>query len=95
VRVFDRVPVADGGIPHRLFNIGNHRPEPLMRFIEVLAAALGTVPKMELLPMQAGDVHATYADISDIRREYGWSPTTSIDEGLPRLVRWYRDFYRA
>jgi UDP-glucuronate 4-epimerase len=95
VRVLDRAPDADNGIPHRLFNIGNHQPEPLMRFIEVLAAALNAVPKMNLLPMQAGDVHATYADISDIRREYGWSPTTSIDAGLPRLVRWYRDFYRV
>jgi UDP-glucuronate 4-epimerase len=95
VRVLDRVPVAQGDVPHRLFNIGNHHPEPLMRFIEVLAAALGASPKMNMLPMQAGDVYSTYADIGALQREYGWVPTTTIDEGLPRLVQWYRDFYQV
>lgn len=93
VRVFDRVPEPSGGVPHRIFNIGNHHPESLMRFIQVLGAALGVTPQMNMLPMQPGDVYATYADISDVQREYGWMPTTSIDDGLPRMIRWYRGFY--
>jgi len=91
--VLDRLPVPQDGVQHRVYNIGNHRPEPLMRFIEVLAAALGRQPRMNMLPMQPGDVHATYADIGDLQRDYGWQPTTSIDEGLPRLVAWYREHY--
>jgi len=93
VAIMDRVPAPEGGVQHRVYNIGNHRPEPLMRFIEVLAAALGRQPQMNMLPMQPGDVHATYADTSALQGEYGWRPTTSIDEGLPRLVRWYREYY--
>jgi UDP-glucuronate 4-epimerase len=80
-------------VPHRLFNIGNHRPEPLLRFIEVLANALGAKPSMNLLPMQPGDVYSTYADIREIQQEYGWAPTTTINEGLPRMVEWYRSFF--
>jgi UDP-glucuronate 4-epimerase len=93
LRIFDRLPAAESGVPHRLFNIGNHRPEPLLRFIEVLAGALGAKPSMNLLPMQPGDVYSTYADISEIQQEYGWAPTTTIEQGLPNLVSWYRDFY--
>ncbi|HEU0204359.1 MAG TPA: NAD-dependent epimerase [Burkholderiaceae bacterium] len=91
--VLDRVPAPLDGVPERLYNIGNHRPEPLMRFIDVLAKAIGRTPQMNFLPMQQGDVPATYADITDLQRDYGWSPTTSIDEGLPRLVSWYRQHY--
>jgi UDP-glucuronate 4-epimerase len=94
LRVLDRVPPPDDeGVPHRVFNIGNHRPEPLMRFIEVLGRVLGRTPAMNLMPMQPGDVKETFADISALQREYGWSPTTTIDEGLPRFVAWFRDYY--
>jgi UDP-glucuronate 4-epimerase len=95
VAIMDRVPPAQDGVQHRVYNIGNHRPEPLMRFIEVLSNALGRKPQMNLLPMQPGDVHATFADISGLQRDYGWQPTTTIDEGLPKLVAWYRDYYLA
>jgi UDP-glucuronate 4-epimerase len=91
--VLDRPPAADDGVQHRVYNIGNHHPEELLRFIEVLAAALGRQPRMNLLPMQPGDVQATYADIDALQRDYGWRPTTTIDEGLPRLVDWYRQYY--
>jgi UDP-glucuronate 4-epimerase len=64
-----------------------------MRFIEVLAAALGRAPRMNMLPMQPGDVHATYADIGALQRDYGWQPTTAIEQGLPRMVAWYRGHY--
>jgi UDP-glucuronate 4-epimerase len=93
--VLDRVPRPDGAIPHRLFNVGNHRPEPLLRFIEVLAHAIGKTPQMRLLPMQPGDVKETYADISELQHEYGWAPTTTIETGLAEFVRWYRRYYGA
>jgi UDP-glucuronate 4-epimerase len=88
-------PEIDGerAIPHRVYNIGNHRPEPLLRYIDVIAKSLGVTPKLNMLPMQQGDVKATYADTSDLRRDYGWAPTTSIDEGVPQFVAWYREFY--
>ncbi len=64
-----------------------------MRFIEVLAAALGRQPRMNMMPMQPGDVQATYADIDALQRDYGWRPTTTIEQGLPKLVAWYREYY--
>jgi len=94
VAIMDRLPPPEDGVQHRVYNIGNHRPEQLMRFIEVLSAALGRQPQMNLLPMQPGDVHATFADISALQRDYGWEPTTTIEDGLPRLVQWYRSYYR-
>jgi UDP-glucuronate 4-epimerase len=94
--VLDRRPEpGEGGIPHRLFNVGNHRPESLKRFIEVLAAKIGKTPKMSLLPMQPGDVKETYADIGELQREYGWAPTTGIEAGLAQFVEWYRAHYRV
>lgn len=80
---------------HRLFNIGNNQPEPLLRFIEVLERALGVQARRTLLPMQPGDVPATAADIERLRQATGWQPRTSIDEGLPRMVHWYRAYFRA
>jgi UDP-glucuronate 4-epimerase len=95
-------PPADGGetagpegVPHRVYNIGNNRPEPLMRFIEVLERSLGVKAEIDFQPMQPGDVRETYADISAIARDFGYQPTTPIDEGLPKFVDWYRDFYRS
>jgi UDP-glucuronate 4-epimerase len=93
--VLDRAPQPDGTLPHRIFNIGNHRPEPLTRFIDVLAAAIGKKPALQLLPMQPGDVKETYADISALQHEYGWSPTTGIEAGLANFVRWYREHYQV
>lgn len=94
LRVHARAPVADAdGVPHKVYNIGNHHPEPLTRFIDVLAAAIGRQPECRLLPLQPGDVKATWADTEDLRREFGWAPATTIDEGLPRFVAWYRGYY--
>ncbi|MCA3219705.1 MAG: NAD-dependent epimerase/dehydratase family protein [Burkholderiales bacterium] len=94
LRVHDRPAAPDAdGVRHKVFNIGNHRAEPLLRFIEVLSDALGRKPEMKLMPLQAGDVKATYADTDDLRREFDWTPSTSIDIGLPRLVAWYRAYY--
>jgi UDP-glucuronate 4-epimerase len=94
LRVHDKPAQADGdGVRHKVYNIGNHRAEPLLRFIEVLSAALGRKPEMQLMPLQPGDVKATYADTDDLRREFDWAPSTPIDVGLPRLVQWYRQYY--
>jgi UDP-glucuronate 4-epimerase len=96
LRVHDRPAAPDAdGVRHKVYNIGNHRAEPLLRFIEVLSEALGRRPEMKLMPLQAGDVKATYADTDDLRREFDWAPATTIDVGLPRLVAWYRDYYRV
>ena len=94
VRVLDRVPAKGAdGVQHRVYNIGNHCSEPLLRFIQVLSDALGQKAEMRLLPMQMGDVKETFADISELSSEYGWAPTTSIDVGLPRFVKWYGEYY--
>jgi UDP-glucuronate 4-epimerase len=81
--------------PYRLYNIGNHTPVKLMRLIQVLEDCLGCKAKMQLLPMQPGDVRATYADIDDLAKEVGFSPHTPIEIGVERFVRWYREFYRV
>ena len=91
----DRPPPEDGNEPpFRLYNLGNNRAEELTRFIAVLERAIGRRAVVELAPMQAGDVPATFADIDESRRDLGFAPTTSIDEGLPRFVAWYRDYHR-
>jgi UDP-glucuronate 4-epimerase len=81
--------------PARIYNIGNHQPVELMHFIEVLEGALGKKADMTLLPMQPGDVPATYADITDLSHDVGFSPSTPIEVGIPRFVEWYRSFYKV
>ena len=95
VAVLDRPAPPIDGVPHALYNIGNHRSEALMHFIDVLARALGRTPKMNMLPMQMGDVQATYADTDPLQRDLGWRSTTTIDVGLPKFVAWYRDYYKV
>ena len=79
---------------HRIYNIGNNRPERLLDFIAVLEDATGRRAIKEMAPMQPGDVTATYADIEPARRDLGFAPQTPIAVGLPRFVAWYRDYYR-
>lgn len=79
--------------PYRVYNIGNNQPVKLMDFIETLEKHLGKKAEKELLPLQAGDVPKTYADIHDLVLDVGFKPETSIDEGIGRFVRWYLDFY--
>jgi len=81
--------------PYRIYNIGNNRQVELMRFIEVLEEALGKKAEKNFLPMQNGDVRATYANIDDLARDVGFSPSTSIEEGLGRFVDWYREYYQV
>ncbi len=97
VASLDRTPVpgSDGAAPHRIYNLGNHKSEPLMRFIEVLEQACGKKAKIKFAPMQDGDVKDTYADIAASTRDLGFLPRVSIDEGLPRFVKWYREYHKV
>jgi UDP-glucuronate 4-epimerase len=76
--------------PYKVYNIGNNNPVRLMDFINVLEKLIGKKAKMEFLPMQPGDVKETYADISDLNKDVGFYPTTSIEEGLAHFVKWYK-----
>jgi UDP-glucuronate 4-epimerase len=78
--------------PYEVFNIGNHRSENLLDMIGILGQALGVTPKMEFLPLQPGDVPATYADITQIQTKCGYHPTTPISIGIPRFVEWYKAY---
>ncbi len=84
---------SDDTTGHRIYNIGNNRPEELMHMVSVLEQSLGRKAEKILLPMQPGDVEATYADIEAINRDYGFQPTTSIEDGIPRFVSWYREYH--
>jgi UDP-glucuronate 4-epimerase len=90
--VSDHIPAGDGP-PYRVYNIGNHRSEPLMRMIGLIEESLGKKAEIIFEPMQPGDVKETFADIEALRRDVGFEPSTAIDEGIPRFVRWYREFY--
>ena len=82
------------GVSYKLYNIGNNKPEKLMDYIETLERCLGKTAVKEFLPMQPGDVYQTYADVTDLMRDYDFKPTTTIEEGLSRFVQWYREYYR-
>jgi len=98
LRSLDSPPADDGLMkgggyltPHRLFNIGNNRPEPLMDLIATIETACGRKAQLNMLPMQDGDVPATFADIASIGDELGYKPSTSIDVGVPRFIDWFRE----
>ena len=78
---------------HRIYNIGNNRPETLLDFIATLERALGRNAIKKMMPMQVGDVVSTYADIEAARRDFGFEPKTPISEGIPRFVDWYREYH--
>ena len=105
VRLIDRAPAPDprwigedpdpgsSNAPWRVYNIGNNRPAELLDVVRLLEQALGKQAKRELLPMQPGDVPATYADVDDLMREVGFRPSTPIAEGIARFVAWYREYH--
>jgi len=105
IRTLDRVAQPDPGYdpmqpspglssaPYRLYNIGNDQPVQLLRFIELLEQNLGRTVEKRLLPMQPGDVPDTWADVSALRRDVGYAPNTSIEDGVARFVAWYRGYY--
>jgi len=79
--------------PYRLYNIGNNRPVELLRLIEVLEDCLGKKTVKNMLPLQAGDVYATFADVDDLMRDTGFRPSTPIEDGIAKFVSWYRSYY--
>jgi len=85
-------PSGASGAPHRIYNIGNNKPEKLMDFIGLIEQLTGKTADKTMEPMQPGDVYSTYADISAINRDFGFQPKTSLAEGLPRFVEWYRAY---
>ena len=82
------------GDRYKVYNIGNNKPEKLMHFIEVLEHAIGKTAKKEFLPMQPGDVYQTYADVSELERDFDFKPATTIEEGLGKFAEWYKDYYK-
>ena len=78
---------------HRLYNLGNHQPEKLMHFIKILEDSLGKKAELDFQPMQQGDVKETYADIAVSQRDFGYNPSTSINDGISKFINWYREFY--
>ena len=86
---------ATSSAPYRLYNIGNHEPVELLRMIEVLEDCLGRKAEKRLLPMQAGDVPATFADVDDLARDVGFQPATPLATGIARFVEWYRRYYQV
>jgi UDP-glucuronate 4-epimerase len=93
IAALDRKPQANGrGTRHAIYNLGNHRPEPLLEMISLLEQALGREAIMEFAPLQAGDVRASCADIESSRRDLGFEPQTKLAQGIPRFVEWYRAY---
>ncbi|HAI59854.1 MAG TPA: capsular biosynthesis protein CpsI [Xanthomonadaceae bacterium] len=105
IRTLDRVPGPDAGFdplaptpatstaPYRVYNIGNHNPVQLSRYIALIEEATGTKAQKNLLPLQPGDVPDTEADVSALMRDTGYAPSTPVEVGIPRFVAWYRDYY--
>lgn len=83
----------ENGDQYKVYNIGNNKPEKLLTFIETLEEIIGIEAKKEYLPMQPGDVYQTYADVSELEKNFNFKPQTSIREGLTEFVNWYREFY--
>ena len=92
----DHVPGDDGKVaPARVYNVGNHRPEEVTHVVSVLEKELGRAAVKDMLPMQPGDVTETFADVEDLMRDFGFSPATSIEDGIHHFVAWYRDHYKV
>lgn len=95
IRVLHQPPNPDTTTPpYKLYNIGNNQPVTLMRFIEVIETAMGKPADKNFLPMQPGDVPATYADVDALMNDVGFQPKTPIEEGIQKFVTWYRSYYQ-
>jgi UDP-glucuronate 4-epimerase len=106
VRVMDRIPRPDpnwtsarpdpgtSSAPYRVYNIGNNQPVELLEMISLVEQCLGRTAQKNLLPMQAGDVPETYADVDDLVRDTGFKPRTALKDGIARFIEWYRGYYQ-
>jgi UDP-glucuronate 4-epimerase len=102
IRVADRVPIpasrehpGTSSAPYRVYNIGNHNPVPLLEMIAILERELGRAAQKNFLPLQQGDVPATYADVEELERDTGFHPRTTLSDGISAFVRWYRDYFKV
>ncbi|MEQ8694950.1 MAG: protein CapI, partial [Bauldia litoralis] len=94
MRALDHIPSATADDPpHAIYNLGNHRSEALMEFIGLIETATGKKAELNLEPLQPGDVPETFADIAASQRDLGFEPKTTIREGIPRFVDWYRTYH--
>jgi UDP-glucuronate 4-epimerase len=105
VRVMDRIPEPDpdwsgknpdpssSRVPYRVYNIGNNSPVELLKFIEIIEEKTGKKAKKDMQPMQPGDVPATWADVEDLMRDTGFSPSTPLEKGVEKFVNWFREYY--
>jgi UDP-glucuronate 4-epimerase len=97
-KLIDRIPEADsaaGDARAKIYNVGNHRPEELLRVVSLIEQELGRTARKELLPMQPGDVPETFADIDELTRDTGFRPETPIEDGIRDFVAWYREYYKV
>ena len=105
IRLMDRPPAAltsaaaaaqnkDTGAPYKIYNIGNHSPVTLMDFITTIEKAMGKKAEKNMLPMQPGDVPATYADVQDLMDDVGFKPSTPLSVGIQKFVDWYKEYYK-
>ncbi|MGK7877123.1 MAG: NAD-dependent epimerase [Xenococcaceae cyanobacterium] len=107
IRVMDKIPEPNpnwsgespipgtSNAPYKIYNIGNNQPVELMHFIEAIENCLGMKAEKNMIPIQPGDVPATYADVDNLVRDVGFKPNTQIEVGIERFVKWYRDYYRV
>lgn len=100
IRIMNKIPEAnEEGVKYKVYNIGNNKPETLKYFVDTLEKCLlkeGVIDKpaeKEYLPMQPGDVYQTYADTDDLLKDFNWKPTTSLEDGLRKFVKWYKEYY--
>ena len=94
LRTADKIPgPCETGARYKIYNIGNNQPVELERFIEILESALGRKAQKRYLPMQPGDVPATYADVDELMRDVGFKPSTPLEEGIAKFVAWYKGYY--
>ena len=91
----DQPDPATSNAPWRVYNIGNNQPIELMDYIAALEKALGKEAEKEFLPLQAGDVQATYANVDDLVEQFHYKPSTSVEDGIIRFVSWYRDYFKV
>ena len=94
LELVNRIPPGGDGAPARIYNVGNNNPEELTHVVAILERELGRPAVKEMLPMQPGDVTETFADVTELMRDTGFRPQTSIEDGLADFVAWYRDYHR-
>jgi UDP-glucuronate 4-epimerase len=89
-----QLPTISSNAPYKIYNIGNNQPVKLMEFISIFEEKIGKKAIKQFLPMQAGDVHETYADIEDLEKDIGFKPQTTINEGIGKFIDWYKEYYK-